>query len=241
VSIEQVLNSAKQMKEKAQDSALLRRINKQLLRALEHYRGVKIAQAFYQELRREPAARFARERDAALCAGNKGAFRALGRVRKRWSTDEAGLKDGKARQLETLNMLRKRVIETKGTIDGARGGYLEAARGGHRPLSDEVWQGRLTAREIHSHIAATCRDRVAGDKDAKEIRRLVRKLGIRLAQDKPGRKWKWPYPPKQEAKRPRRRPRTRPDLIFVSDPEAIDASKAAAERGKIQRARTAAC
>ena len=44
-SIEEVLNSAKQMKEKAQDSALLRRINKQLLRALEHYRGVKIARS----------------------------------------------------------------------------------------------------------------------------------------------------------------------------------------------------
>ena len=49
--------------------------------------------------------------------------------------DEAGLKAGKARQLETLNMLRDKVIkaarETRGLLDGDS----EAARGGDRSLS----------------------------------------------------------------------------------------------------------
>lgn len=173
--------------------------------------------------------------------GKKGAFRALQRLRKRWLAIEADLKDGDLRKLETLNLLRKRVIEAKGAIDGVRGRYLEAARGGERPLSDEEWQGRLTAREIHSHIEATRGSRVAGDKDAKEIRRAARKLPLRLAEDQPGRKWKWPYPPKREAKQPRGRPRTGPDLICVNDLEAIEASKAAAARGKTSRAWIAAC
>ena len=66
--------------------------------------------------------------------------------------------------------------------------------------------------------------RVAGDKDAKEIRRVAKKLGIRLAEDERGRKLKWPYPPK-EPKQPLGRPRTKPDIRFVSDLEAIEARK----------------
>jgi hypothetical protein len=194
--IEEVLNSAKQMREKADTPALLRRINKHLLGAQKHYEEVNKLHSFYQDLRREPAARFKRERDAALCAGNKGAFRALARVRKRWSTDEVGLKNGKARQLEMLKMLRDTVKRAKWAKGGARGGYWEALRGGDRALDDEEWQERLTNRKIHSHIAAARGVRVAGDKDAKEIRRLARKLGLRLAEDQRGRKRK-PYLPKQ--------------------------------------------
>jgi hypothetical protein len=154
--------------------------------------------------------------------------------------DDAGLKEGKARQLETLNMLRAKVIKAAWAKGEASAGYWEALRGGDRPLSDEIWQERLTARAIHSQIVAARGVPVAGDKDAKEIRRLAKKLGIRLAQDQPGRKWKWPPPPK-EPKQPRGRSRTRPEISFVSDTEAVEASKAAAERGKIQKARLPAC
>jgi hypothetical protein len=226
-------------KEANQVSALLRRINRQLSRAQKYYEAVKKLHSKYQELRPWAAVRFACEYYAALCAGKKGALRALQRLRKRWLANEAHLKDGDLRKLETLNMLRKRVIEAKGAIDGIRGRYLEAARGGNRALSDEAWQGRLTARGIHSHIADACGPRVAGDKDAKEIRRVAKTMGIALAQDKPGRKWKWPPPPR-ESKQPLGRPRTTPDISFVKDVEAIQTSKAAAERGKIQRARIAA-
>lgn len=58
-------------KEANQVSALLRKIDKQLLRVQKDYEGVKIAQAFYKEGRRWAVARFERERDAAICAGKK--------------------------------------------------------------------------------------------------------------------------------------------------------------------------
>lgn len=115
-------------------------------------------------------------------------------MRKRWSANEAGLKAGNLRKLETLNLLREKVKKAQWATGEATAGYWEALKGGDRPLSHELWQGRLTNREIHSHIAGTCGVRVAGDKAAKQIRRLVRKLGIRLALDQRGRK---PYLPNQ--------------------------------------------
>jgi hypothetical protein len=139
-----------------------------------------------------------REYERVIRTGDVKAVRALQRLRKPWIANEAHLKAGDLRKLEMLNMLRAKVIkaarETRGLIDCS----LEAARGGDRALSDEELQGRLTAREIYSHIKATRGLRVAGDKDAKEIRRLARKLGLRLAKDKRGRKWKWP--PRQKNK-----------------------------------------
>ena len=122
-------------------------------------------------------------------------------MRKRWIANEAHLKDGNARELEMLNMLRAKVIKAKWTKGEASAGYWEALRGGDRVLDDEEWQGRLTAREIHSHIATTRGLRVAGDKDAKEIRRLARKLPLRLAKDQRGRKWKWPLRRKNQSNR----------------------------------------
>jgi hypothetical protein len=153
-------------------------------------------------------------------------------LRKRWLANEADLKDGDLRKLETLNLLRDKVIEQKRKIYGLSDGYLEAARGGDRPLSDEEWQERLTARGIHSHIVATRGKRVAGDKDAKEIRRVARKLPLRLALDERGRKRK-PYMAKQEPKRPLGRPRTKPDVWFTGDVEAIQGREVAAAGGKI--------
>jgi hypothetical protein len=179
-------------KEANQVSALLRKIKTHLLRAEKRYQAAVKVRSFYQEGHRWAVALFERERDAALCAGKKGVLRALGRLRKRWTVGEAGLKAGNLRELETLSLLRHRVIKAARETRGLRDGYLEAARGGDRPLSDEVWQGRLTNRGIHSHIADTRGLSVAGDKDAKEIRRAARTMGIRLAEDKRGRKLKWP-------------------------------------------------
>ena len=218
-------------KEANQGSALLRKIDKQLLRVQKHYERVKKLCSFYQDLRREPAALFKREQYAALLRGEKGVVRALGRVRKRWSANEGGLKDGKARQLEILNMLRDKVIKAAWARGEAAAGFWEALRGGDRALSDEVWQERLTNREIHSHIAATREVRVAGDKDAKEIRRLVRKLKIRVAEDQRGRKRK-PHLPLQKPKQQRGRPRTKPNVRFTGNLEAVEANKVAAATGK---------
>ena len=251
------LNSAKQMKDEVQerikqfrkerkteeanqDSTRLRKIDRLLLKAQTRYELVVQVRSKYQEMRLVPLALFKCEYERGIRTGDVKACRALQRLRKRWIANEAHLKAGNLRKLEMLNMLRDKVIKAAREARGLGDGCLEAARGGDRALSDEEWQGRLTAREIHSHIAATRGLHVAGDKDAKEIRRVAKKLGIRLAEDDCGRRWKWPYPPK-EPKQPLGRPRTRPEISFVSDLEAIEASKAAAERGKIQRARIAAC
>jgi len=127
VSIEEVLNSAKQMREKAHTPALLRRINRQLLRAQKYYEAVKTLHSKYQELHPWPAALFAREYDAALYAGDLAARRALQQVRKRWSANEAHLKDGDYRKLETLNMLRDKVKKAAWQLKGgASAGYWEA-------------------------------------------------------------------------------------------------------------------
>ena len=49
-------------------------------------------------------------------------------------------------------MLRDKVIKAKFAKGEAVNGYWEAVAGGERALSDEAWQGRLTAREIHSRL-----------------------------------------------------------------------------------------
>ncbi len=56
--------------------------------------------------------------------------------------------------------------------------------------------------EIHSRLMTVGGSRLAGDKDAKEIRRILTTLGIRPAEDQRGRKWKPPVPKKQERKGP---------------------------------------
>jgi hypothetical protein len=128
-------------------------------------------------------------------------------------------------------MVARRVIKATWAKHGAGAGYSEAARGGDRVLSDEIWQGRVTAKEIRSYLEATYGSRAAGDKDAKEIRRAAKKLGIRLAEDQRGRKWKPPLLPKeQEPKRQRGRPRTKAELEFVKDLEAIEADLVKAPR-----------
>jgi hypothetical protein len=184
----------------------------------------------YQELRGWLVAQFEHEKDAALRAGDSKAHRALQRVRKRWSANEASLKDGNYRTLEMLNMLRDKVIKAACAKNGAIAGHLEAVRGAYRALSDEAWEGRLTNREIHSHIVATRGFRVAGDNYAKEVRRLARKLGIRLAEDQRGRKRK-PYMAKQGSML-NGRPRSKPDICFTDNLEVVQAKKVATATGK---------
>jgi hypothetical protein len=147
------------------------------------------------------------------------AKKALRRTQKRWEaiTNGRPLKASDGRSLGILRMLRDKLIKGAWAKGGPPAGYFEAARAGSRPLSDDALQGRLTAREIHSHIKATEEAGVAGNEDAKEIRRDAKKLGIRLAEDQRGRKQKPPYPKKQEAKRPRGRPREKPELVYSAD------------------------
>jgi hypothetical protein len=136
-------------------------------------------------------------------------------VRKRWNDKKAFLGDSDRRTLEMLEMLRDEASKAA----WAKGGiavYIEAARGGDRALSDEAWAGRLTAREIQSRLVDA-----PGDRHAKEVRRLAKKLGIRLAKDQRGRKRK-PYLPKREPKQPKRprgrlRTKPEPELEFTGD------------------------
>ena len=120
-------------------------------------------------------------------------------------------------------MLRNEVSQAAEAKGGLRARYMEAVRGSNRALSDEVWQGRLTAREIQSRLVDA-----PGDKEAKEVRRLARKLGIRLAEDRRGRK----HLPKQEPRRPRGRPRIKPDVRFTNNLEVVESIAAAAAAGK---------
>jgi hypothetical protein len=182
------------------------------------------------------AARAGREWEAVVRAGHTTkALRALQRTRKRWSANPNAigvhLKDGDRRQLEILNMLQNEVIKAKWSKNGAAAGYLQAGPGGNRPLSDESWQGRLTAKEIQSRLVDA-----PGDKDAKEVSRLLKKLGIRPAKDQLGRKWESPYLKKQKPKRPRGRPRTRSDVwsdtVCVRDLEKVQSMLEARSRGK---------
>jgi hypothetical protein len=239
---EELVNRAKQLKEAAQAEiaqfrkerkgkeanqafARLRKIDKLLLDVQTCYEAAVKLRSKYQELRGWLVGRFEHEKDAALHAGDSKARRALQRLRKRWSANEARLRDGNYRTLEMLNMFRDKVIKAAYAKDGGIGGLLESVRGAHRALSDEAWEGRLTAREIRSQIVAARGSRVAGDNYAKEVRRLARKLGLRLAEDQRGRKRK-PYLAKQEPKRLRGRPRTKVGLEFHGSLDAVEAKQA---------------
>jgi hypothetical protein len=188
------------------------------------------------ELRPLVVARAAREWEAVVRAGDTTkALRALQRTHKRWSANPNAigvhLKDGDRRKLEILNMLQDEVIKAKWSKNGAVAGYWEVGASGNRPLSDESWQGLLPAKEIQSRLVDA-----PGDKDAKEVRRLLKKLGIRPAEDQRGRKCESPYLKKQKPKRPRGRPRTRSDVwsdtVCVPDLEKVESMLEARRRGK---------
>jgi hypothetical protein len=198
---EQAYKEGKQ-KETIEAAALLRKIDslfKKINSAFEA--SVNLFEIFSEVLLPVALAQFERECDAAARAGDIKSLRALQTVKKRWRANPSGkgarLRDGDLRALGLLQMHRDKVIKAAWATAEARAGYLEAARGGNRPLSDEVWSGRFTVKEMYSHLLATYGPRVAGDKYGKEIRRTLKRLGIRPAEDKRGRKWKPLYPAKQ--------------------------------------------
>jgi hypothetical protein len=236
VSREELLNCVKQQKREAgalyrqfckeekekeacRVSVLLSKIGKHLLKVQECYQAAVKLRSIYQKWHGMAVARYEREHDAVIRAKDTKARRALDRVHKRWSGNPNAkgvrLKVDDQRTFEILKMLHDQAIKAAFFKDGAIGGYTEATFGGDRLLFDEFWQGRLTVRGIHSRLIALGGSRLAGDKDAKEIRRLLGKLGIRPAEDQLGRKWKSPYPVKQEPKRPRGRPRTKPEIDYT--------------------------
>jgi hypothetical protein len=238
---EDLVNSAKQLKERVQAeiaqfrrekkekeineaSALLSKIDEHLLKTQKCYEAAVGVRAFYQKGHQWAVARFERERDAARRTRNVKALRALQRVRKRWSDRKAFPGDTDRRTLEMLKILDEEVRKSASAKGGATGFLIFLSW--DWALSDEAWQGLLTAREIQSRLVDA-----PGDRDAKEVRRLARKLGIRLAEDQRGRKQN-PYLPKQEPSRPRGRPRTKPDIGFTNDLEAREAMKVAAATGK---------
>ena len=186
------------------------KVNEVSLKAQKAYQGANKCIAFHEEMRIYAAWQFGQELLAIERTKMKSVLRALSRVQKRWKALSNGkrLKYGELRELGILQQLQDKKIKAEDAKGRAVAAYMEAWFGGDRPLSDDEWQGRLTAREIHSHLAAAADPRVAGDKDAKEIRRLCKGLGLRLAKDQPGRKWKGPVPVKQEPKKKPGRPPT---------------------------------
>ena len=238
---EELVNSVKQRKEEAQAAIehlnkqqseeeaniwaeFLRKIDKLLPEAQSWYQVTVDALSGYRQIRRMAAAQFRREYDAVIRTRNVKALRALQRVIKR-RNKKTFLADTDRRTLEILKMLLEKASDRVTAKDGANAIYFEAARGGSHPLSDKAWQGLLTAREIQSRLVDA-----PGDMDGKEVRRLAKKLGIRLAEDQRGRKRK-PYLRKQQPKRPRGRPRTKPGLQLKGDIDQILAELYRESRG----------
>jgi hypothetical protein len=215
-----------------QASMLLGKINEHLSKAENWNRAAVKLRSIFQELHQVAAERFDREWDAATRAKDTKALRALQRVRKRWN-DKAFLVSDRI-TLEIVKMHRDKKIKAAWALDGALAGYMEAAFGGNRALSDEAWQGRLTTREVLSRLvdAGIINGSRAREREQlHEIRRVTRGLGIRLAEDQRGRKWKPPYQAKQEPKPPRGRPRGKIELDHTGNLELTQARKVRARMG----------
>ncbi len=204
-------------KKEAQEAAqLLRNVDVHLAKAQAQYDAkFRVFTTWHDELLPAADANFERELDAIGDARNFGALKDLQIVKRRWQADEGKrLKSGRHRTLGILQLLHRRVISGIWAKDGAAAAYWEAASGGDRLLSDEVWQWRLTVREFHSRLTEAYGHRVAGDKGGKEIRRTLNRLGIRWAEDQRGRKRKAPYPKTQRPRKPLGRPR-KVELVYV--------------------------
>jgi hypothetical protein len=211
-------------------SALLGNIDKHLLKTQQCSQAITKGISIHLKLHGMAVGRFGWEYNAA----GADALKALPRVRQRWEAVNNGErpKEGDARELGSLQLLRDKKIKAEWAKGGATAGFWEAATGGDRPLSDEVWSGRLTVQEIRSHLEAAYGHGVAGGKEGKEIRRTLKTLGIRPAEDQRGRKWKGPCPGKQKPQQPLGRPRKGPDLEFVADTDVVQAYQA--RKGKTQ-------
>lgn len=227
VSDEQVLSRTKLLKEwaeaaieqlrkeqKEKEVSLwtkqLREIEKLLTKAQKCYEESVRVRLFYQDSHQWAADIFNQERAVVARTNDTNALQALQRVQKRWNNRKAFVKDSDRRTLEILEMLRDTASDKVAAKKGPNARYLEAAQSGDRMLSDKAWQGLLTAKEIQSRLVDA-----PVDMDAKEVRRLVKKLGVRLARDKRGRRLKPPLP-KQKTERPYGLPRTTPWEEFIS-------------------------
>jgi hypothetical protein len=211
-------------------TALLCNIDRHLLKTQQCLQSITKGISVHLKLHGMSVRRFGWEYGSA----GADALKALPRVRQRWEAlnDGAWPKEGDARELGLLQLLRDKKIKAEWAKGGAIAGYWEAATGGDRLLSGEVWSGRLTVQEIRSHLEATYGHGVAGDKEGKEIRRTLKTLGIRPAEDQRGRKLKGPRPGKQKPQQPLGRPRKGPDLEFVADTDIVQVYHA--RKGKTQ-------
>jgi hypothetical protein len=230
--IEQFRKERKE-KEASEASAHLHKIDDHLLKTEAAYQAkVYIWTKWLHKLRPLVVARVEREYQAVVRAGETTkTLRALQRTHKRSSANPNAigmhLKDGDRRKLEILNTFQDEVVKATWSKNGAAAGYYEIGRARERALSDESWQGLLTAKEIQSRLVDA-----PGDKDAKEVRRPLKQLGIRPAEDQRGRKWKSPYLKKQKPKRSRGRPRTKIELVFTGNLEIAEADQLILRRGK---------
>jgi hypothetical protein len=216
---EQFYKEGKQ-KEVIRTAEIVRELGEHFPEVRKSYRNLLKVCDFLKQFHEQAKFVFALEQKRAEETGDTKATRALQSLKK---TVNKPMNNGQKRVLGILEMLRDKVVKGTAAKDGgATASYRVYASCGDRPLSDEVWQGRLTVKEMYSHLLANYGPRVAGDKDGKEIRRTMRRLGIRPAEDERGRKWKPPLPKKQEPKRPRGRTRAKPEIKSMSL-EAIQA------------------
>lgn len=207
-------HKAQKGKETAEAAVVMQKIDKELLpKAEKGFEAERKLWIITAELREEAEAWFKRE----FAAADKKARRALTQVKKRWRADTARIKPGNRRELGLLALHKDKAIKGAWAKAGPVAGWMEVAFGADRPLSDETWQGRVTVREAREHLAATDGADAAGDKEAKEVRRALKNLGLRPAKDVVGRKWKPVVFIKRKPKRQRGRPREKVELQRVKD------------------------
>jgi hypothetical protein len=145
----------------------------------------------FREIRLIAEARFAHESIAALRARNFDAFKALERASKRWTKPD---NPPDYRTLEILKFLGDKASKRAWDEGGAAAGYLEAARGPDRKLSDAGWP-QLSARELHARLVSAKallppRHEYQRRDQMHEVRRLAKRLGIKLSPDRRGPKRK---------------------------------------------------
>jgi hypothetical protein len=153
---------------------------------------------------------FALEQKRAEETGDRKALRALEYLKKNVNKP---MSNSQKRGVGILKMLRDKVFTGTLAKDGGAKAYWVYASCGDRPLSDESWQGRFTVMDFRSGLEAMYGPTVAGDKEGRQVRRTLKALGIRPAEDQRGRKWKEPLPQKQEPKRPRGRRAAEPEIV----------------------------
>jgi hypothetical protein len=210
---EQFYKEGKQ-KEVIQAAALLSKINEHLKELKTCYEAQVKLCAYSKEFRQHYDIQFVLERQRAERTKDTKALRALQYLK---GTVTMPMRDGQKRVFGIVKMLRDKAIKATWAKNGAVAGYWEAASGGEPPLSDEFWQGRFTVMEFRSGLEAMYGPRVAGDKEGKEVRRALKRLGIQPAKDQVGRKWKPFRPVNKKPKRPLGRPRTKIELETTPD------------------------